>query len=213
MNFILIGPQGSGKGTQAELLSRKLRLPIIDLGKIYRQEIKKKTKLGLMAGNFVVKGFLVPEELTEALLKKELKKSKFKKGLIFDGFPRNIKQLKFLLKQINIDYVIQINISQRESVKRLSARRVCENCGQIYNLLAKRPQKDLACDRCGHKLNQRADDYPAAIKKRLKIYNQQTLPLLKYFKKEHRLIKIDGNGLIKVVFKRLLKVLNTKGIK
>ena len=211
MDIVMLGPQGSGKGTQAELLSKKLRLPIVAVGKIYREEIKKKTLLGQKASKYVLNGLLVPEKFTEEILKKELKKNKYKCGAIFDGFPRNLKQLKFFLKRVNIDFVILIKISQKLSIKRLSARRACPNCGENYNLLTKRPKKDLICDRCGHKLSQRADDYPAAIKKRLKIYNQRTLPLLKYFGQRGKLIKVNGEQRIEKVFKDIIKILKQKG--
>ncbi len=207
MNIIFIGQQGSGKGTQAELLSKRLKLPIIDVGQIYRDEIRKNTKLGQIAKKYVAKGLLAPEKLTEQLLKKELKKRKYKKGIIFDGFPRDLAQLKFLLKHVEIDYVIQIVISRKESIKRLSSRRICPNCGKIYNLLSHKPKKDMVCDRCGHKVIQRADDYPEAIKKRLKIYHKETLPLLKYFKKENKLIKINGEEPINVVFAEIFKAI------
>jgi adenylate kinase len=184
MNLVLIGPQGSGKGTQAELLAKKLKLPVIGIGRLFRQEVQNKTKLGQKVGKFMNQGLLVPEQFTEELLKIELNKSKYKQGAIYDGFPRDYKQLKLLEKLIAVDYVIFIGISQQESIRRLSSRRVC-SCGETYNISTEKPRHGLICDKCSKKLRQRADD---------------------------TLIKINGAAPVKEVFNLILKDLRNKKI-
>lgn len=214
MNIILIGPQGSGKGTQAELLGKNLGLQALSVGQLYRKEIKEKTAIGKKAASYVLKGKLVPDLVTESLLKKELRKKIYRKGVIFDGFPRNMAQNKFLEKLLKIDYVILIDISHAEILKRLSGRYVCD-CGQIYNLYSdksERPQKYMSCDKCGKKLKQRPDDTPKAIKQRLQIYQNETIPLFKYFKKNHKLITISGEQGVSKVFRAILLALKHKGL-
>ena len=211
MNLILIGPQGSGKGTQAELLAKKFKLPIIGVGRLFRLEAQGKTKLGKKVEKFMNQGLLAPDNLTEELLKNELKKSKYKQGAIFDGFPRDFAQLKLLEKLIQVDYVIFIGLSQRESIKRLGGRRVCA-CGQTYNIYTNKPKHDLLCDKCGKNLLRRTDDTPQAIKKRLKIFRQETFPLLRYFKKKNKLIKVNGEQTATKVFKDIIILLKNKSI-
>ena len=215
MNLILIGPQGSGKGTQAELLGKKFNLPTLSVGQLYRKEIFKKTQIGKMAKKYVVAGKLVPDKITDKLLSKELKNIKYKKGVIFDGFPRNFAQNKFLENKLKIDYVILIHISHKEILKRLSGRYVC-NCGQTYNLYSRKsecPRSMFVCDKCGGKLFQRSDDTPVAIKQRLKIYVRDTMPLFKYYKKQHKLLTISGEQNVGQVFKAILLALKHKGVK
>jgi len=213
MNFIILGPQGSGKGTQAELLVARLKIPTISAGALYRDNISKKTKLGKLAEKFTKQGVLGPNYLTNNMMKAELSKPRYKKGVILDGYPRNINQAKFLSKIRDINWAVLINISQKETLKRLGGRRVCSRCGKTYHVINKRPKKDMICDKCRGKLIRRADDYPKAIKKRLAVYNRETKPVLDYYKKQGKLIKIDGAGSIKVIFKRILGELTAKGIK
>lgn len=215
MILILIGPQGSGKGTQAELLGKKLSLPSLSVGQLYRQQIRDHTKIGKLAQRYVVQGKLVPDQITENLLMKELKNQKYKKGVIFDGFPRNIEQNKFLEKELNVDFAILIHISHKEILKRLSGRYVC-GCGQIYNIKSKKseqPKRKLICDKCSEKLYQRPDDKPKAIKERLRIYENNTKLLFKHYKKQHKLITISGEQNVNQVFNAILLALKHKGVK
>lgn len=215
MNLILIGPQGSGKGTQAELLSKKLHLPALSVGQLYRRQIIKQTKIGKIARKYVIAGKLVPDKITEKLLSQELRNKKYRLGVIFDGFPRNVAQNEFLEKILNVDAVILIHISHKEILRRLGGRYVCE-CGQTYNInseKSERPKHKLICNKCGHKLSQRPDDNPKAIKQRLKIYEQETLPLFKHYKKQHKLITISGEQNVDLVFRAILLALKHKGIK
>ena len=146
-------------------------------------------------------------------MKAELVKPKYKKGVIVDGYPRNLVQAKFLNKIRDIDLAILININQRETLNRLGGRRVCSQCGATYNIMEKQPKREMICDKCGGKLIQRADDYPQAIRKRLMVYLRETKPVLDYYHKQGKLIKIDGEASIQVVLKRLIKALKVKGIK
>ncbi|MCX6745037.1 MAG: nucleoside monophosphate kinase [Candidatus Parcubacteria bacterium] len=215
MNLILIGPQGSGKGTQAELIGKKFSLPTLSVGQLYRQQIRELTKIGKKAQAYVLAGKLVPDKITEGLLRQELNKKRYKKGVIFDGFPRNSEQNRFLEKLLEIDYVILIHISHKEILKRLGGRYVCD-CGQTYNInseKSERPKHKLFCDKCGHKLKQRPDDNPKAIRQRLKIYEQNTMPLFKHFKKQGKLITISGEQNVNQVFKATLLALRHKGTK
>jgi adenylate kinase len=212
MNIILLGPQGSGKGTQAELLSKKFFLPTLSMGQLYRKQIRLQTKIGKKAQKYVLAGKLAPNKITEELLKHELKNKKYRKGVIFDGFPRSLEQNKFLEKILKIDYVILIHIERREILKRLSGRYVCD-CGQTYNLYSEKSKRKFICDKCGGKLKQRPDDTPLAIKQRLKIYEQNTMPLFNHFKKQHKLITISGEQQVAQVFKAILHALKHKGVK
>jgi len=207
MNIVMLGPQGSGKGTQAEFLSAKFRIPTVSAGALYRENIKRKTKLGKLAEKFTTKGILGPDSLTNKMIKDELSKPCYKNGVILDGYPRNLNQAKFLDKLINIGWVILIDISQAETIRRLSGRRVCSQCGQTYNIQAKKPKSKGICDKCKGKLIQRADDYPTAIKKRLRVYHQETKPVIDYYKKQGSLIKVNGSRSISVVYKSILKKL------
>jgi adenylate kinase len=204
MNLVLIGPQGSGKGTQGELLAKKFNLPTVSAGALYREHIKRKTKLGKLALKFTTKGVLGPNYLTNNMMKAELGKAKYKKGVILDGYPRSLNQAKFLSKIRQVDFAILIDISQREALKRLGGRRVCVNCGETYHIITKRPKKDMVCDKCGSKLIRRADDYPEAIKKRLVIYHKETKPIIAYYKKQGKLLKVNGEKSIKNVFQSIL---------
>lgn len=205
MNIAMFGPQGSGKGTQGELLSAKFKIPAVSAGALYRDNIKRKTKLGKLAEKFTSKGVLGPDSLTNNMMKAELSKTRYKKGVILDGYPRSLNQAKFLDKLIILDQAILINISQSETVRRLSGRRVCSQCGQTYHLRAKKSKRKGMCDKCKGKLIQRADDYPRAIKKRLAVYNKETKPVIDYYKKQGKLLKIKGLQPISVVFKEIIK--------
>ncbi|MCX6742648.1 MAG: nucleoside monophosphate kinase [Candidatus Parcubacteria bacterium] len=152
MNIVVLGPQGSGKGTQAEFLATRLKIPAVSTGALYRENIKRKTKLGKLAEKFTKKGVLGPNYLTNNLMKAELIKSKYKKGVILDGYPRSLVQAKFLKKIRNIDLAILININQRETLNRLGSRRICSQCGETYHIIKKRPKRDKICDKCMGKL-------------------------------------------------------------
>jgi adenylate kinase len=209
MNLIIFGPQGSGKETQAELICKKLKKSNyihLSTGEIFREEIKKKTKLGKLASSLINKGNLVPDNITNKIVLNKIKKLNLKKQkVILDGYPRNIDQAKFLLENnISIDYIIVLKLNNKESIKRINSRFYCPKCNANYNTQYKelKPKKKMICDKCGTKLIQREDDSIEFIKKRLKIYSQSTKPIYKLFKE--KVIYINGNQNIKDVNKDIL---------
>lgn len=206
MNIILIGPQGSGKGTQGKLLAKKYKIPRVSLGKLLRDITKGKSNLGKVISSYIDKGNLVPNEIAFKVIEQELAKPKYKKGVILDGYPRKLSQAKHITNILTIDAVIVIKISEKETLVRLGGRREC-SCGEIYHMKFKPPKKDEICDKCGQKLIQRKDDYPAAIKKRLALYNKQTKPAIDYLKKHVRVIQVSGEGSIKDVNKQIVRAL------
>lgn len=192
MNLIFVGPQGSGKGTQAKIISEKLNLDHISTGDLLRNiegDIKKKVD------KYVNKGLLIPDDLMLEILKKQLSEN-----FILDGFPRNLKQAEMLSSIIDIDKVVEIFISDKEAIKRLSGRRTCKKCGAIYNIYTNPPKKDV-CDKCGGELIKRKDDNEEAIKKRLEIYHSETEPILE----KYPVLKINGEQEIEKVTKDILK--------
>ena len=197
-----LGPQGSGKGTQAELLAKKLNLPIIVMGNILREQIKKKTVIGKKIEKIVDSGRLIPSEITNQLMVEEIKKQK--NGFIIDGYPREIVQAKFLTKIANLTQAIEITLSDQEAIKRIGGRRSC-SCGEVYHLKYNPPKKVGLCDKCGKKLFVRDDDELVAIKKRLKIYRHNVIPLEKLYKKQKILIKVDGRPSIQKIHQKIIK--------
>lgn len=201
MRILFIGPQGSGKGTQAQIISQKLNIPHISTGALFRSI---KSELQHELGNYMNSGKLVPDKLTLNILKERISEPDCKNGFILDGFPRNTNQLNLLKKMTSIDKIIEINISDEEAVKRLLGRVTCENCKEPYNLITKpRPKKEGICDKCGNKLIKRSDDTEDAIKKRLEIYHTDTKPILK----ENKSVRIDGEQDIEKITQDILEAL------
>jgi adenylate kinase len=208
MNIIILGPQGCGKGTQSDLLSKKLGVPTISAGQLLRDEAAKGTPLGRKIKPIIDKGNLVPNSWILGLLLKRIKKCK--RGFVLDGYPRNNAQLEDMKKSLKADVVFRINISEKESVKRLMNRRVCNKCEASYNLLTIKPKKSGGCDKCGAALVQRDDDKPAAIKRRLSIYRRDTRVVFDYFSKKGLLLDINGEQDIEKVHEDILKELEKK---
>jgi adenylate kinase len=204
MNLIFFGPPGSGKGTYASRSSPILGIPQISTGDIFRAEVAKGSELGKKAENIMKAGKLVPDDITIAIVKERLKQSDCKNGFIFDGFPRTIDQMKALEKMITIDLVINMDIAEDILIEKALARRVCKNCGNIYNVAdIKRgdiklppmlPKKEGICDKCGGEIIQRKDDNIDVIKDRMAVYHKQSAPLLKYYrsKKMVKDVKVVG---------------------
>lgn len=207
MRLVILGPQGSGKGTQAKLLSDKLHIPHITTGEIFRKKIASKTQEAQEIASLINKGKLVPDEIVNQVVYEALEKEGAF-GFILDGYPRNINQAKFLDGVIEIDHVIEIWISDSESIRRLTQRRSCSLCGVIYSLNSKPPKVDGVCNDCGGRLIIREDDYPEAIEKRLEIYHRETEAVVEYYKNKGLLHKVDGMGTIEEVFKRIEKALS-----
>ena len=208
MNIILLGAPGSGKGTQAEFIEKNLSVRSISTGNIIRSELKSGTKLGLEAKSYIEKGLLLPDEIVINMVKETVAKPEYKNGFILDGFPRTIAQAEALGRlNVNIDKVIDIEVDDQSIINRLSGRRVCENCGASYHLENKKPEKPGTCDKCHSTLIQRKDDQVETKKERLKIYHEQTEPLKEYYKREGKLVKIEGNKSVEETKSLVLKSL------
>jgi adenylate kinase len=184
VNAIIFGAPGSGKGTYASRLQSKLGVDVIAMGDIFREIMKEDTPLGREVRGYVEKGLLSPDSLTIQVLKQHIAKTKNKKGFLFDGYPRTIEQTKALETIAKIDVIIQLVVPEWIIVERLSTRRICKNCGEVYNIRYLKPKRDMICDKCGGPLYQRPDDTPEVIKKRIKVYEQQTRPILQYYKEK-----------------------------
>lgn len=205
MNIIIFGPQGCGKGTQADILAEKYGLHHLSMGDALRSEIKKKSTLGKKVEKIVNAGKLVPHQVTDEIASKVI--SKYKTGVIFDGYPRNNEQLKYLDSNISMHLAIEISLPKKESIRRISARRMCPKCGKNYNLIWTKPKKSGMCDVCGSHLMQRIDDKPLEIQRRLEIYKKDTEPLKKYYKKLGILHIIDGNQSIQKVARDIASII------
>ncbi|MCS7124851.1 MAG: nucleoside monophosphate kinase [Candidatus Bathyarchaeota archaeon] len=182
VNLIIFGAPGSGKGTYASRLKERLNVEVIATGDLFREMIKLDTPLGRKVKEYVEKGLLVPDDITLEVLKENLAKIPKGKGFILDGYPRTIWQAQSLEEIAKIDAVIHLVVPDWIIIKRLSSRRICQNCGAIYNLIFLKPKRDMICDKCGGPLYQRSDDTAEVIKKRIEVYEKQTQPLLNYYR-------------------------------
>ena len=192
MNLILLGAPGAGKGTQAEILCKKLGIPSISTGNILRAAIKDGTPTGLKAKSFMDAGQLVPDEVIIGIIGERLEQPDCAKGYILDGVPRTIGQAEAIEKAgIKIDAVVAIEISEEEILRRMSGRRVCEACGSSYNVEAVPPKVEGICDNCGGKLIQRKDDTPETVRERLKVYHKETAPLADFYAERGLLKRVE----------------------
>ncbi len=182
MKLILLGAPGAGKGTQAEILCKKLGIPTISTGNILRAAIKDGTPTGLKAKSYIDAGALVPDEVIIGIVDERLAQSDCAGGYILDGVPRTIAQAEALEKAgITFDAVVSIEISEEEILSRMTGRRVCEACGSSYNVVAVPPRREGVCDNCGGRLIQRKDDTPETVRERLKVYHTETEPLVDFY--------------------------------
>jgi adenylate kinase len=182
MNAIIFGAPGSGKGTYASRLQPKLNVDIISMGDMFREILKEDTQQGRLVKMYVEKGLLVPDDTVIDVLKWRLAAMSPARGFILDGYPRTIEQAKALELIAKIDVIMHLDVPDWIIIERLSARRLCKNCGAIYNLRTLKPKIDMICDKCGGPLYQRSDDNPEVIRHRLEVYEKQTSPLLRFFK-------------------------------
>jgi adenylate kinase len=182
MNFLIFGPPGSGKGTYATRLEAKLGMTAIAVGDVFRDAIKQGTALGKKVDSYLKSGQLVPDDVVIEVLEKKIHQKEGRTGFILDGFPRTIQQAEALEKISKIDAVINLQVPEWIIVARLSSRRICKNCGAVYNVLYLKPKKEGTCDVCGGSLYQREDDTEEVIRDRIKVYEKQTQPLLEYYK-------------------------------
>lgn len=213
MNLILLGPPGAGKGTQAQRIVERYRIPQISTGDILRTAVKEGTPLGVKAKGFMDQGKLVPDEIVIGIIEERLKAKNCNAGFILDGFPRTTPQaeaLQPILSKLGkkIDHVINIEVDSEELVRRLTGRRTCKNCGAMFHVLFQPPKKEGICDRCGGTLYQRADDNEEAIRTRLKEYEKQTAPLIQYYRGKKTLRSIPGVGGPDQIFEQIARVLD-----
>ncbi len=210
--LIFLGPPGAGKGTQARVVARKLGIHHISTGDILREAAAKRTGLGLAAKAKMDKGELVPDNVISPIVEERLSRPDCRNGAILDGFPRTIAQAEFLdriLKRTGLGepLVLNLQVETDSIIRRLTGRRTCSTCGEIYNIHVNPPRQDEVCDKDGGKLIQRADDNEDAIRIRLKAYEQDTLPLIDYYEKKHLLRHVDGSGSPEEITERLLSLL------
>ena len=208
MKLILLGAPGAGKGTQAEILCRKLGIPSISTGNILRAAIKDGTPTGVQAKKYIDAGQLVPDEVIIGIVNERLSQDDCAKGYILDGVPRTIAQAEALEKAgIQFDAVVSIEISEDEILRRMSGRRVCEACGSSYNVEALPPRVEGICDNCGGKLIQRKDDTPETVRERLKVYHTETEPLVGFYAQRGLLRSVAVNGTKEETAQAILAVL------
>jgi adenylate kinase len=205
MKLILLGAPGSGKGTQAAYIAHKYDLPHISTGDIFRENMKNKTPLGLKIKETMDSGNLCPDDLTVALVKDRLSNPDCQKGYLLDGFPRDLYQAKELDKFAPPSCVIELSVDLNKIEKRITGRRSCPNCNGSFHIdFIGNTDK---CPECGEKLVTRKDDTVETVKERLSVYAKQTEPLVDYYKKQGKLVEIDGNCSIEEVFSQIVKVL------
>lgn len=215
LNLILLGSPGAGKGSQAKSLAEKYAIPQISTGDILRVAVRDKTDLGVKAKSYMDKGALVSDELVVDIVAERLKNDDCKTGFILDGFPRNISQAEAVEKMLDelgkkIDRVINIEVSRKEIIKRLSGRRVCRKCGEGYHIIFNPPLEDKVCDKCRGELYQRDDDKEDTIEARLKVYEEQAALLIDFYKKKGSLRVINGIGGFKEITEKVVNAIESR---
>jgi adenylate kinase len=209
MNIILLGAPGAGKGTQAALLSKKLKLAHVASGDLFRQALSKGTELGLQAKSYMEKGQLVPNEITIKMVLERIQAADCQSGIMLDGFPRNVEQAKaldqaFKQQKRQIDRAVYIKVSEAELLTRLTGRWICRSCQAPYHEVNSPPKVAGKCDKCGGELYQRADDNTATIKKRLEVFFAETAPLIEYYSKAGKLLEVQGEGTMEEISDRIV---------
>ena len=208
MNLVLMGPPGAGKGTQGEILSKKLGIDTISTGVMLRSAIKEGTEVGKLASQYINDGKLVPDEVIVAIVKERLSQPDVEKGFILDGFPRTVAQAEALAETgIKIDKVLSMEVDDDKIVERLSSRRECSKCGAPYSTIYNKPAVEGKCDKCNGDLIQRADDNPETIKNRLNIYHSETEPIKDFYKKLGLLVCAQGEEELSDTTKNVFKAL------
>lgn len=215
MNLILLGPPGAGKGTQANTLTDHFGIPQISTGDILRSAVKDKTPMGVQAKSFMDAGALVPDSVVVGIVNERLQKPDCGKGFILDGFPRTVIQADALQKNLSdlgkvLDAVVSLEVDADALVERLTGRRTCRACGKGYHIKFDPPRVVGKCGACDGELYQREDDREETIRKRLQVYNEQTVPLADYYRKKNLLVPIDGMQDISVVREQILTGLQGK---
>jgi len=208
MRLVLLGAPGAGKGTQADILSRRLSIPVISTGNILREAMRNETELGQQAKNFVESGLLVPDSLIIGILKERIEKEDCIDGFILDGVPRTIAQADAITEMgIQIDKAISIEIDDDVIVRRMTGRRICSNCGMTFHTDHNPPKSEEKCDGCDSPLEIRNDDKPETVVERLRVYHELTEPLKSYYKRTGRLRSVEGSAPIEEITREILSVL------
>jgi|Deesub1362B_J571_1020462.scaffolds.fasta_scaffold00104_22 adenylate kinase len=214
MRIVLLGAPGAGKGTQAKKMVEKYGIPQISTGDILRKAVADGTPLGKEAKQYMDKGELVPDSVVIGLVKERLAQDDCKKGFILDGFPRNTSQAETLDKVLEemgvpLQVALSVDVDFDVLMKRLTGRRTCRQCGQMYNIYYNPPKQEGVCDKCGGELYQRDDDKEETIRKRLEVYEAQTAPLIEYYDKKGILKRVNGVGNIDEIFANICAILDT----
>jgi adenylate kinase len=212
MRLVLVGPPGAGKGTQAEFIAEHFSVPKISTGDIFRSNVSGGTDLGRTAKKFMDAGDLVPDEVTNAMVRDRLGEPDCATGFLLDGFPRNVSQAYELDGMLNdlgtsLGVVLDLQVDHDEVVRRLSGRRTCKNCKHVWHVEYDKPKSDGVCDRCGGELYQRDDDKPETVRHRLEVYSEQTAPLIEFYAGRKQLVKIDALGTVEDVTERAIAAL------
>ncbi|HKC26784.1 MAG TPA: adenylate kinase [Jatrophihabitans sp.] len=214
MRLVLVGPPGAGKGTQAEFIAEHFGVPKISTGDIFRANVSGGTDLGRLAKKYMDAGDLVPDEVTNAMVRDRLRQPDAKEGFLLDGFPRNVAQaneLNGILDDLGapLSVVLELDVDFDEVVRRLSGRRTCKKCGHVWHVEFDPPTVANICDKCGGELYQRDDDKPATVRHRLEVYRQQTEPLIGFYRALDRLVVIDAIGAVEDVTERAIGALGS----
>ncbi len=203
MKLVMLGPPGSGKGTQAKLITQEHGIPQISTGDLLRAAIKEGTDLGLEAKTYIDEGKLVPDDLVLQLLEKRIQEEDCKSGFILDGYPRNLTQAMQLDKITDIDLVINIDVDYDLILERITGRRTCKNCEEIFHIIYNPPKQEMICDKCSGSLYQRDDDTEVTVKKRLTTYEEQTKPLIEFYTNRGKLKTLKSDGTIEQMFQKV----------
>jgi adenylate kinase len=214
MRLILVGPPGAGKGTQAVHIAEHFGIPHISTGDIFRANLKEGTPLGLKAKEYMDAGNLVPDEVTNEMVKDRLTHDDVANGFLLDGYPRNVVQAGVLRaylaeKSTPLDAVLELSVEDSEIIARLSGRRTCKECSASYHIQFNKPQVDGKCDKCGGELIQREDDKESVIKHRLDVYAEQTAPIVSFYREEGLLISMVATGDVDEITHRAISALKT----
>ena len=222
MIIIMLGAPGTGKGTISKILAKELGIPQVSTGDIFRKNIKEETELGKLAESYISKGELVPDDVTINIVKNRLEDKDVQGGIILDGFPRTIKQAEELNKILanknkKVDMVVNLTTPEKELIERVVNRRQCSNCKASYNLLLNPPKVENICDKCGHELETRKDDNEETFKGRLKIYMDETSPLINFYEKQNKLysalVRQSINKMGKDIAEDVIKYIKENNIK
>ncbi len=214
MMIVFLGPPGAGKGTQAEAISKEKKIPHISSGNLLREAVEAGTETGIKARYYIEKGLLVPDQIVVDIIKDRILKNDCKAGFVLDGFPRTLSQAKVLDEMLRnlgnrLDIVFYFSVSKENVVQRLSGRLICGSCGANYHKIYVPSSKDGICDKCGGKLNQRADDKPETVLERLRVYHEQTEGLIEYYKKSGILREITSdNARIEMITRKISDTIN-----